>query len=68
MVTVESSIFTARDRHELSMSSIAFQPRPGTMSGCERPSLGSVAERRGERGGREGAAEGEGSVETVVGG
>ena len=66
--TVECSIFTARDRHELSMSSIAFQPEPGIMSGCEMSSFGNDAARRGERGGREGREEGEASGDTEEGG
>lgn len=65
--TVECSIFTARDRHELSMSSIAFQPKPGIISGCEMSSFGNDAARRGERGGREGRGEGEASGDTEGG-
>jgi len=65
--TVECSIFTARDRHELSMSSIAFQPMPGKISGCEMSPFGNDAARRGERGGRDGR-EGEASGDTVEGG
>jgi hypothetical protein len=49
------------------MSSIAFQPEPGTMSGCEISSFGSDAARRGERGGREGIGEGDASGDTVEG-
>ena len=41
------------------MSSIAFQPEPGMISGCEMSPFGNDAARRGERGGREGRGEGE---------
>jgi hypothetical protein len=50
------------------MSSIAFQPEPGTISGCDMSSFGNDAARRGERGGREGSGEGEASGDTVEGG
>ena len=50
------------------MSSTAFQPEPGIMSGCEMSSFGNDAARRGERGGREGRGEGEASGVTEEGG
>jgi hypothetical protein len=50
------------------MSSIAFQPGPGMISGCEMSSFGNDAARRGERGGREGRGEGEASGDTEGGG
>jgi len=66
--TVECSIFRARDRHELSMSSIAFQPKLGTISGCVMSFFGNDAARRGERGGREGKkGGGDASGETMMG-
>ena len=50
------------------MSSIAFHPEPGTISGSEMSSFGNDAARRGERGGREGRGEGDSPGDTVEGG
>jgi hypothetical protein len=50
------------------MSSIAFQPPTGTISGWEMSSFGKDAARRGERAGREGKGNGEGLGDTVDGG